>query len=163
MFKVLSVLLLIQVPNAQWCLSQDVIRGERDQFRSDVWQTGMDGFHSCADDGNCRCGDDNDGDEGYYNKTFIYEINNLSSGRCVKEDYFVKDTPGICLLRIWPYLSPAQTTKFSLTSFICSCVRHKLTSFSLTRSLVQKLAWPAFEQGSLSRKNLSIYVVHTSK
>ena len=28
---------------------------------------------------------------------------------------------------------------------------------------LDKLAWPAFEQGSLSRKNLSIYVVHTSK
>ena len=53
-----------------------------------------------------------------------------------------------------------QLNKFSLTSFICSCVRHKWTSFSLTRSLVQKLAWPAFEQGSLSGKNLSIYVVH---
>ena len=38
-------------------------------------------------------------------------------------------------------------TSFSLTNFNCSCVRHKLTSFSLTkRSLVQKLAWPAFEK-----------------
>ena len=36
-----------------------------------------------------------------------------------------------------------QTTKFSLTSF------------SLTRSLVQKLVMPAFEQGSLSRKTWS--------
>ena len=34
------------------------------------------------------------------------------------------------------YLSSAQTTKFSLTSFTCSCVRHKLTSVSLTRNLV---------------------------
>ena len=50
--------------------------------------------------------------------------------------------------------------RFSLTSFICSCARHKLTSFSLTRSLVRKLVMPAFEQGSLSRKNLLIYVVH---
>ena len=33
--------------------------------------------------------------------------------------------------------------KFPLTSFICSCVRHKLTSFSLTRNLVQKLVMPA--------------------
>ena len=51
-------------------------------------------------------------------------------------------------------LSPAQTTKFSLksfdlTSFISLCVQHKLTSFSLTRSLVQKLFMPAFEQGKL--------------
>ena len=41
-----------------------------------------------------------------------------------------------------------QTTKFSLTSFsltsfICSYVRHKLTSVSLTKSLVQKLVMPA--------------------
>ena len=56
------------------------------------------------------------------------------------------------------YLSPLHTTKFSLTSFlltsfICSCVQHKLTSFSLTRSLVQKLVIPDFEQGKLSRTN----------
>ena len=36
-------------------------------------------------------------------------------------------------------------SSFPLTSFICLCVRHKLTNFSLTRSLVQKLAWPAFQ------------------
>ena len=41
-------------------------------------------------------------------------------------------------------------TSFSLTNFNCSCVRHKLTSFSLTRSLVQKLAWPAFELASVA-------------
>lgn len=95
MFKALSVLLLIQVQNAQWCLSQDVIRGERDQFQRDVWQN-VHGSHSCADDGNCMCGDDDVDDEGYNNKTFIYDINNSSSGRCVKEEHFVKDrTPGI--------------------------------------------------------------------
>ena len=60
-------------------------------------------------------------------------------------------------------LTSFSLTSFSLTSFICSCVRHKLTSFSLTRSLVQNLIMPAFEQGSLSRKNLSIYVVHKEK
>ena len=42
-------------------------------------------------------------------------------------------------------LSPAHMTKFSLTSFlltsfICSCVQHKLPSFSLTRSLVLRPA-----------------------
>ncbi len=39
--------------------------------------------------------------------------------------------------------------KFSLTSFICSCVRQKIDKFSLTRSLVQKLVMPAFQQGNL--------------
>ena len=29
--------------------------------------------------------------------------------------------------------------------------------------MLRTLVMPAFEQGSLSRKNLSIYVVHTSK
>ena len=33
--------------------------------------------------------------------------------------------------------------------FICSCVQQKLTSFSLTRRLVQNLIIPAFEQGKL--------------
>ena len=55
-------------------------------------------------------------------------------------------------------LSPRYTHNqvFSLTiSFICSCVQHKLTSFSFNISLVHKLTWPAFEQASLSRENVS--------
>ena len=38
--------------------------------------------------------------------------------------------------------------KYPLDKFyICPCVQHKWTSISLTRSLVQKLVTPAFEQG----------------
>ena len=49
--------------------------------------------------------------------------------------------------------SPVHTTKFSLASFICSCAQHKLTSFSLTRSLVQKLVMPSF----WTRKMVRVY------
>ena len=52
-------------------------------------------------------------------------------------------------------MSHVHTTKFSLTSlpfksFIFSCSQFKLTlSFSLTRSLVQKLVMPAFKKEKL--------------
>ena len=39
--------------------------------------------------------------------------------------------------RKWVCSLYKATTKFALTSFICSCVRHKLTSFSLTRKIVK--------------------------
>ena len=60
-------------------------------------------------------------------------------------------------------LKPPTDDQVFLDKFYnCLRVRHRLTSFSLTTSLVQKLVMPAFEQGSLSRKNLSTYVVHIS-
>ena len=40
------------------------------------------------------------------------------------------------------------------------CVRHKLTSFSSTRSLVQKLVMPAFEQGKLFVCTVFAYTVY---
>jgi hypothetical protein len=40
-------------------------------------------------------------------------------------------------------------SKFSLTSFVSSWVRRKLTSFSLTRSIVQGVVMPAFQQWKL--------------
>ena len=47
--------------------------------------------------------------------------------------------------------------------FECSPNSPSISITRQTRSLVQKLLMPVFEQDSLSRKNLSIYAVHTSK
>ena len=44
-------------------------------------------------------------------------------------------------------------TSLSLTNLIWLCARYRLASFALTSRLIQKLARPTFEQGSLSRKN----------
>lgn len=49
-------------------------------------------------------------------------------------------------------LSPAHTTKFTLTSFPLTCLICSYAWQKLTSCLFQKLARPAFEQGSLSRK-----------
>ena len=88
--------------------------------------------------------------------------------KLVKEK-LVKENLVICARLKAPNTLPSfPVDKFSLKSFpltsrfICSCVQHKLTSFSLTRSIVQKLVMPAFEQGKLfvhvrpARKTLSI-------
>ena len=57
--------------------------------------------------------------------------------------------------------------RFCLTSFICSCVQIFLWQiFPWQFSLFNFKSWhdhAAFEQGSLSRKNLSNYAVHTSQ
>ena len=63
-------------------------------------------------------------------------------------------------------LSPVQTSNFSLTSFICSCVRLKIDKFSLTRSLVEKLVMSAFQPGNLfvcTAVKEKLFVVHTRK
>ena len=51
-------------------------------------------------------------------------------------------------------LADTAIADFSLTSFICSCVQHKLTKFSLDRQPCSKAGHASF----WTRKNLSIYL-----
>ena len=47
--------------------------------------------------------------------------------------------------------SPVQSSMFSLTNFVCSCVRQNIEKISLPRSLVAKLVMPVFGQGKCVR------------
>ena len=53
----------------------------------------------------------------------------------------------------WEKLSAVHTTKFSFNKFNLLLCTKKIDKFSLTSCLFQKLAQPAFEQGSLSKKD----------
>ena len=64
---------------------------------------------------------------------YVFERYLNRGGDCIA----AMSTLEICLKREMSVRnSPVQTSKFSLTSFICSCVREKIDNFSLTRSLV---------------------------
>ena len=51
--------------------------------------------------------------------------------------------------------SPVQTSKFSLTSFICSCVREKIDNFSMT---IREPGLKASRTSFSTRKLARVYV-----